>query len=135
VANVVFGDAEAAAVAIVRASTDVTAFAPVTVSTDLRGYATGARWIEVHRSGGMPTLWMQIDNPELTFAVRAENKATAHDLADAARSAMFAARSGYVGNGLTVYDVADSAGLTWSPEAAQPGVARYTFTLTLVTRP
>lgn len=130
-----FGDVEAAAVAIMHADAATMAFAGVTVSTDLVGYAAGARWVRVVRSGGVPTRWMNVDNPTLALACYAEDKATAHDLADAARSALLAARGAYVGNGLSVFDVADTEGLSWSADDVLPSVGRYTFALQLVTRP
>lgn len=131
---VVFGDAEAAVVDILYADAGVSAFAGVVVSTDLIGYAPGAAWVTVSRTGGVPTLWMRLDNALITFDVRANDKGAAFDLAEAARVAVFAGR-GYTGRGLELYDVVDSAGLAWSPDDKQPEVPRYEFTLSLVTRP
>lgn len=130
-----FGDVEAAIVAILKASAGVTAYNPVTVATDLIGYTKPARWVRVARTGGVPTLWMRLDNPLVTIAAIAEDKGAAVDLAAAARSAVFAARGLYSGNGLALYDVGDEAGLTWDPDDADPSIPRYTFTLSLVTRP
>lgn len=133
--NVVFGDVEAAALDIVRVAPGVTVFAPVTVSTTLVGFHAGARWVQLQRTGGIPTLWMQVDNATLSVEVRAETKAVALGLAEAVRAAVFAARADYTGYGLRLYDVVDSAGLIWAPEKDQPAVARYTFALSLVCRP
>lgn len=130
---VVFGDAEAAVVDILYADAGVSAFAGVVVSTDLIGYTAGT-WIKVSRTGGIPTLWMRLDNALITFDVRADDKGTAFDVAEAARAAVFAGR-GYTGRGLELYDVVDSDGLTWNPDDNQPDVPRYEFTLSLVTRP
>jgi hypothetical protein len=130
-----FGDVEAAAVAIVHADTTTMTFTGVTVATDLVGYTAGGRWVRVVRSGGVPTRWMNVDNPTLALACYAEDKATAHDLANAARAALLSARGTYTGHGLTVFDVADLEGLTWSVDDALPSVGRYTFALQLVTRP
>lgn len=132
---IVFGDAEAAVCDILRASTEITAFAGVTVATDLVGYAYPARRLRVSRTGGVPTLWMQLDNPLIDIESCAETKAVAYDLAAAARAAVFAARSAFTGQGLSLFDVADVAGLTWSPDPADPDVSRYTVKLSLVTRP
>ncbi|HLL68814.1 MAG TPA: hypothetical protein VK453_24335 [Micromonosporaceae bacterium] len=132
-AYVVFGDAEAAVVDILRDSTQVDAFNPV-ISTDLIGYTAGDKWVQVRRTGGIPTLWMHVDNPLIAFDVHADDKGVALDLADAARGAVFAAR-GYSGRGLQLYDITDTTGLTWAPDEAQPDVPRYQFTLSLVTRP
>lgn len=125
-----FGDAEAAVCDILRA-----AALDATVSTDLVGYSGPARWLLVNRTGGVPTRWMHHDNAEIAVAALAEDKAAAHDLAAAARAAVFAARGVYTGQGLTIYDVADSTGLAWSPDEQDPRVARYTFALVVVTQP
>lgn len=132
---IVFGDAEAAVCDILRASNQITTFTGVTVATDLVGYAYPARRLRVTRTGGVPTLWMQMDNPLIDIESSAESKAVAFDMAAAARAVVFAARSSFIGQGLTLFDVADVAGLTWSPDPADPDVARYTVKLSLVTRP
>lgn len=130
---VVFGDAEAAACDILRADAQVATFAGVAVATDLVGYTRGQRWVRVTRTGGTPVMWMLADNPVLDIAVYAEDKAAAHDLAQAARAALFAAQGAYTGHGLRLYDVADgTAGLRWEPEE---GAARYLLDLALITRP
>lgn len=131
----VFGDAEAAVCDILRASPLVAAYSGATVATDLLGYAYPARRLRVTRTGGVPTLWMRMDNPLIDIESSAESKAVAYDLAAAARAAVFAARSAFVGHGLSLFDVADVAGPTWSPDAADPDVCRYLVKLSLVTRP
>lgn len=125
-----FGDAEAAVVDILTAAPGL---AGVNVATDLVGYADG-RWLRVARTGGTPTMWMRVDNPVIEIAAYAPEKGDALDLADAARTAIHAAR-GYIGNGLALYDVADTDGLAWSPDERNPALARYLFTLVLVTKP
>lgn len=133
---VVFGDAEAAVCDILRASPHITAFAPVTVATDLVDYAYPARRLRVTRTGGVPTLWMQVDNATIDIESSAESKSVAFDLAVAARAAVFAARSQtFIGHGVELFDVADAAGLAWTPDAADSNVARYVVRLSLVTRP
>ena len=131
----VFGDAEAAVCDILRDSADIAAFTGVTVATDLIGFAYPARRLKVTRTGGMPTLWMRVDNPVIEIEASADTKGIAYDLASAARAAVFAARGTYTGHGLALFEVADSTGLTWSPDTADPDVARYTVRLSLVTRP
>jgi hypothetical protein len=131
----VFGDAEAAVCDILRASSEVAAFTGVTIATDLLGFAYPARRLRVARTGGVPTLWMRVDNPAIEIESSAESKAVAYDLAAAARAAVFAARGVFTGQGLSLFDVADMTGLTWSPDAVDPDVARYVVKLSLVTRP
>lgn len=128
----VFGDAEAAVVAILQ--TDAT-LAGIDVATDLVGHSSSDRWLRITRTGGIPTLWMRIDNPVIEIAAYAPDKATALDLAGTARAAVYAARGQYVGNGLALYDVMDTEGLTWSLDEQNPVQARYVFTLALVTKP
>ncbi len=122
----VFGDAEAAVIDILNTASVATAKA------DLVGFQAGARLIRVQRSGGLPTPWRGMDNPQVTLDVYAEDKAHAHDIATQARAAIFAAR-GYVGYGLALYDVSDAEGMAC--ETDEPGLAHYTLTLALVTRP
>jgi hypothetical protein len=127
-----FGDAEAAACAVIRADPVVAAFQPQ-VSTDLIGYTSTRRWVRVARSGGVPTLWMHLDNPVITVDTYAEKKAVAYELAQAVRGALFHASGTYTGHGLILFDVADSTGLAWTPHETTP--AHYSFAVVLVTRP
>ncbi len=129
-----FGDPEAAVVDILNDSPAVAAFSPEGIASDLIGYASPARWLVVTRTGGAPTLWRMLDNPRIQVAARAEDKGAALDLAAAARDAVYAAR-GYIGHGLSLYDVAEDEGLAWSPDERDPTIPRYTFTLALVTKP
>ena len=126
-----FGDAEAAIVAVLRQGAGLDG---VDVATDLNGY-TGGRWLRVIRTGGIPTLWMRLDNPVIAVAAYGADKTDALDLAGLARSAIHAARGQYVGNGLRLYDVMDTEGLSWSPDENDPDLNRYVFTLALVTKP
>ena len=126
-----FGDAEAAVCAVLRADPGL---AGVRVATDLIGFTSG-KWLRVVRSGGIPTLWMRLDNPVIAVAAYADDKGTALDLAWAARAAVHAARGQYTGNGLSLYDVMDTEGVAWSPDEDNPALARYLFTLALVTKP
>lgn len=134
-AYVAFGDAEAAVCDILRQDSHLMGF-NATVATDLVGYAYPARRLRVSRTGGVPTLWMRLDNADIDIESSAESKAVALDMAIAARAAVFAARGAYTGQGLALFDVADSTGgLAWTPDAADPDVARYVVRLALVTRP
>lgn len=131
-----FGDAEAAACDILRNDPRVQAFDGVSVATDLVGYTAPARRIKVTRKGGLPVLWLRMDNASVEFEVLAETKAVALDLSMAARAAVFSARS-YSGNGLTLFDTFDdpTGGLEFTQDPKDPGVCKYTFRLTLVTKP
>jgi hypothetical protein len=130
----VFGDTEAAVIAILRAAAPVGTM-NATVSSDLIGYTTAARWLRVLRTGGVPTLWMALDNADIRIEAYAERKAVALDLANAARVAVFAARGVYAGNGLRLYDVVDLDGLTWDPDPKTPSTPRYVLSLAVLTRP
>jgi hypothetical protein len=132
---VAFGDAEAAVCDILRGSPYIAEFAPVTVATDLVGYAYPARRLRVTRTGGVPTLWMQVDNATIDIESNAERKSVAFDMAAAARAVVFSARGSFIGHGVELFDVADVAGLAWSPDVDEPSVARYLVRLSLVTRP
>src|SRR5438034_517091 len=113
-----YGDAEAAVIDIIRAADDL---GDVPVSPDLVGLA--APWVRVQRTGGKPLLWMRLDNPQIAVDVYGADKATAHDLAWAARAAVFAAKGAYTGHGLTLFDVADADGVAWSPDDHRPDLA------------
>jgi len=131
---IAFGDAEAAVCDILRDSERVAEF-DATIATDLVGFTYPARRLRVSRTGGVPTLWMRVDNAVIDIESSAENKAVALDMATAARAAVFAARGVYTGQGLSLFDVADSAGLAWTPDPDDPDVARYLVRLSLTTRP
>lgn len=124
-----YGDAEAVVVDILTAAVGDQA----RVSTDLIGYADGQAWIVVARAGGIPTPWLNVDNPEIRIDTHAADKGEAFDLAAAAAAAVYATRGLYTGRGLTVVDVGDSDGIAWSPDDTHQ--IRYRLTMTVVTRP
>lgn len=130
-----FGDVEAAVVDILGDSAAVSAYGSVGIATDLIGYSPGDKWLRVVRIGGTPTVWMRFDNPLVEIAAYGPDKATALDLAAAARDAVYAARGNFVGRGLSLFDVGDEDGLAWKPDERNPTTPRYLFTLSLVTRP
>jgi hypothetical protein len=128
-----FGDVEAVAVMILRDSPVIQDFQPIVVSTDLIGYNSSDRWLQVSRTGGEPTLWQGFDNAIVRITSYAEDKGMALDIAVAAREAPFGAR-GYSGDGVELYDVDDDQGLTWLPDEQNPSNPRYQLSLVLVTR-
>jgi hypothetical protein len=125
--NVSFGDPEAAVVHILGTVTGLVA------STDMIGYDEQQTWAVVTRTGGVPTLWMQLDNPIITLDVYAPYKGDALDVAEACRVAVFDAVGTYTGFGLKLYDVSDHEGLTW--RADNDAAPHYTLSLALVTAP
>lgn len=131
--SAIYGDIEKVIADLLRDSTAVDAYAPVRVGTDLIGYTSPDRWLLVTRTGGEPTLWRGMDNPQMKVTAYAEDKGTAWDLAATARDVVFQSR-GLVADGLELYDIDEQQGLTWSPDEEDPTIPRYTFTLVLVTR-
>lgn len=127
-----FGDVEAAAVDILQADPAVAAFAPG-VSTDYVGMAD--RWVRVARNGGSPIRWLNLDAATVDLDITAEDKATAHDLASAVVNALLAAVGTYQGHGLSLFDADDTKGFTWAPDTNRPDLARYTASMTMITRP
>lgn len=130
-----YGDAEAAVVAILSADSTVAALGAVGISTDLIGYDAPARWLRVTRTGGTPTSWMALDNALIRIDAYAGDKGAALDLARTARAAIYAARGHYIGNGLRLFDVSDTEGLTWQPDPDDPTTARYVLAVSVATRP
>lgn len=130
-----FTDAEAAAVDIISADPAVAALGAVTVTTGMIGYTAGARWVRVTRTGGIPLSWMNLDPADLRVESYGADKPAAYDLAVAARDALFAARGVYSGNGMLLHDIADGDGLSWQPDDARPGAARYVFTVVMIGKP
>lgn len=128
-----YGDAEAAARAILSADADLVA-AGATASVNLVGYQLGDTWLRVFRNGGEPTHWRRLDNPIINVEVYAPDKGAAADAAQLARAALFGAR-GYAGHGLKVCDIDDVEGIAWSPDDRQDQHARYTFSVRLITKP
>lgn len=127
----VFGDAEAAVIAVLRDDADLDG---VSVAGDLIGYS-GGRWLRVQRTGGIPTPWRRTDNPALDISVYAEGKGAALDMAWTARAAIHGARGRYAGHGLAICDVYDVEGPAWTPDDLNPDAARYVFRVALVTKP
>jgi hypothetical protein len=123
-----FGDAEAVAILVIEAGAG-----GVRVSADLVGYSFPDPWVVVHRTGGLPSRWLGLDNATIEVAVYGGDKTQSFDLAETARAALFAAR-GNSEYGLTVFDVVDVAGIAWSPDAEDPTLPRYTFTVNLQLR-
>lgn len=124
-----YGDAEAAAVAIVDVAID-----DASACTDLTGHSLEDLRVRVRRVGGTPTGWMSLDNARIEFACYGPDKGAALDLARATQLAIYAARGVYEGNGLRLVDVAPGDGLEWKPDEHNEN-PRYLFTLSLITRP
>lgn len=125
---IIHGDVEALIVDILQNHTpELAPFAP-TISTDLRGYSEGVRWVKVTVEGGFHGIWNVISKPRIDVEVRAELRSTAHDIAQICLGSIYRSvpSSGY---GATLSRVSTELGLVNVPDKQENVSYRYLFSL------
>jgi len=129
------GDAEAAVVDILKNETPELDFSTghPRVSTDLKGFTDGDRWIEVTQEGSFEE-WPTIDHPRIDVGCYAERRSVARDIAAICLASVKYQMGRYRGNGLFLSDVRVEMGLTNTSDRYQEGY-RFTFAVRLTTRP
>lgn len=127
---ILFGDAEAAVVAILTAAPEIQAFAPVTITTDLKGYERGNRWIEVTRAGGSYR-FPRYERPRIDIITFAERRSVAYDLIANAQAVMFREQANYMGHGVNYLACQVESGIFESNEKDTDQV-RYILSLRLI---
>lgn len=135
-AYVLHGDIEAALVAELLDAPEIDDFpggAP-RVSTDMRGYTMGDRWIMVSLEGGTRR-WPIISRPRVDVHVLAKTRTVAQNLAQVAEAVLFAAQANhYPTYGLVLTDVKEETGMFRAPDNLT-GSERYIFSLRLTMVP
>lgn len=127
---VLHGDIEALIVEILNNHTpELSTYAP-TISTDLRGYLTGDRWVVVTAEGGSHDLWNVISKPRIDFEVRGEVRSVAHDISQIVLASVFRAVP-HTAFGETMSEVKTELGLTNVPDKEEAESYRYIFSLRL----
>lgn len=128
---IIHGDAEALIVDILTFHTpELDDFNPK-ISTDLRGYTEGVRWVMVTAEGGSKALWNVINKPRIDIEVRAERRDVAHDIAQICHGSIFRAvpHSAY---GATLSEAKEELGLVNVPDKEEESGYRYLFSLRIV---
>jgi hypothetical protein len=124
----IHGDAEALIVEVLRDATpELTSYAP-RVSTDLRGYSSGNRWIMVTVEGGAHVIYNIISKPRIDIEVRAERRDVAHDMAQICLGSLFRAIP-YSAYGATLTEVLTELGLVNVPDKEEEESYRFIFSL------
>lgn len=101
------------------------------ISTDLRGYSSGMRWIMITAEGGFTTPYNIINKPRIDVEVRAERRDVAHDMAQICHGTIFRAVP-YTAFGATLSDVRTELGLVNVPDKEEEQSYRYLFSLRIV---
>lgn len=126
---VVFPDVEAAVTAYLRGLLDP----DTTVGTEWpESLAENLPVVAVSRGGGATYTRLVLDDVTLDIDVLADDKATAHDLAQQVRGLLFAAEGTRLGDAL-ICRVQDTS-LIWLPDP-MTGAARYVLVMSLRVRP
>lgn len=128
---VIHGDVEALLVDIIQNSTpELASFGPPRVSTDLRDYQEGERWVAISVEGGLHDAWNLIWNPRLDVEIRAETRSLAHDISQIVFASLFRAVP-HSAWGETLSEVKTELGLTKVSDKEEVASYRYVFSLRL----
>lgn len=126
---IIFGDAEAAVVDILKNAPEIIAFSP-TVTTDLKNYERGMRWIEVTRAGGSYR-FIRYERPRIDIDCYAEKRSVCYDMIATCQAVMFREQANYVGHGVNYLACQVETGIFESNEKDTEGV-RYILSLRLL---
>lgn len=127
------GDTEAAIIDILFNLTPELGYANPTISTNMRGYTVGDRWIEVTQEGSLER-FLHIDHPRIDVGVYAERRSVAHDMAKVCLASIKYQAGRYRGNGIFISSCSLEQGLTRVPDKYQES-DRYIFSVRLVCVP
>lgn len=125
------GDVEALVIDILKNLTPELSTAGIEkISSDLKGYTSGMRWVMVSQEGSSKAQWNVINKPRIDVEVRAERRTVAKDIAEILEASLF--RSvGVSGFGVTISRVVEETGITRIPDKEEDGTTRYLFAVRL----
>lgn len=103
------------------------------IATDLKGWVSPARWVEVTLAGGMKT-WPKISRPRIDIDVYAEMDYICNDILDICEASVFRARGLYRGYGVFLSDVKEEVGAFEAYDKHQE-TPRYIVSLRLTVTP
>lgn len=110
---VVHGDAESAVVAMLLASSEVTALTPSGISTSLVGYVRGQLWVTVSRTGGVVVSQSRkIDRPRIDVQVTGQKRSETLRLISTIQGVLLRDSQNYTGNGLRMTAATVETGIT-----------------------
>lgn len=116
---------------IVNHTPELDLYDPFHVSSDLRGYNEGLRWIMITLEGGFTTPYNILNKPRIDIEVRADSRSTAHDMAQICHSTLFRAVP-HRAYGATLSDVRTELGLVNVPDKEEVASYRYLFAIRAV---
>lgn len=124
---ILHGDVESFVIEIL---TDLTPEIPptegFTISTDLRNYNEGDRWVVVNQEGGTKSLHNIINKPRVDLHFRAEKRHIARDAAEIYIASLFRA-VGYRSGGCSLSQVLEETGLAYVPDKYESNSYRYIY--------
>lgn len=130
---IIFGDAEAAVCDILRTAPEIIALNPVKVTTDLKNYQPGQRWIEVTRAGGSYR-FIRFERPRIDIICFAERRSVCYNMISTCQAVMFREQANYVGHGINYLACQVESGIFESSEKDTDQV-RYILSLRLILKP
>lgn len=130
---VLHGDAEALIIHILRNLTpELVSYNLDGISTTLRGYKEGKRWIMVSQEGSSKALWNVLNKPRVDLDIRTKDTTSvAKQIAERAEASIFRA-VGTEAHGAKLCSVKEEMGITRIPDVREEASARYVFSLRLV---
>ncbi len=128
---IIHGDAEALIVDVLENLTPELQLYSPTISTDLRNYQAGMRWVMVTAEGGNHAQWNVINKPRIDVEVRAERRDVAHQIAQICFGSIYRSVP-YSAYGATLSQVKTELGLVNVPDKEEEESYRYLFSLRIV---
>lgn len=126
---IIYGDAEAAVVDILKNAPEIQAFSPI-VTTSLNNYDAGNRYIEITRAGGSYR-FPRYERPRIDIITYAERRSVAYDMIATAQAVMFREQGNYMGHGVNYLVCQVESGIFESNEKDTDQV-RYILSLRLI---
>lgn len=131
----IHGDVESACVAMLLASSEVTALSPSGISTSLVGYVRGQLWVTVSRTGGVvASQSRRVDRPRVDFDVTGQKRSQTLQLISTIQGVMLRDSQNYVGNGLRMTAASVETGITRLDDKPED-MCRYVLSLRLTCVP
>lgn len=127
------GDIEAAVIDILSTSPELIAMDIASITSDMKGFTRGDRWIVVSRQGGSYP-WPKPEHARIDIECIAENRAAANDMIRAAQAIMFREQNNYVGKGVRYISCSVESGIFKTSEK-NTDQTRYILALRVVHKP
>jgi hypothetical protein len=131
---IVHGDIEGACLDILKNATEIQALTLDGISSNLKDYRRGKKWIQVVREGGALPWPKKADKSRVDFMCFGNTRPEAHNIAQVAQAVLCRAMGAYVGFGVRLIDVKTETGVYRLPDKDTDS-PRYMFSLRITCTP